>query len=94
VQDQIEKWVCGNTECARANEKDVKECESCGWVLPRAFKVWEDGVRRDSEVLMRKWGDGQDAVDKMFEVERPTGDAPGGGKWIPRSETEQKREVR
>jgi hypothetical protein len=91
VQDQIEKWICGNTECKMTNQKHVFRCEWCGWALPRAVYVGEDGVRRDGEAVMRTMGDGQDGAEKMFEVERPTGDAPGGGKWIPKVEGKKKQ---
>jgi hypothetical protein len=95
VQDQIEQWQCGNPLCERLNQKSVKRCKWCRWVLPRAIYTGDDGVRRDGEVLLRKWGgqDGTDGTDGVFEEQRPTGDAPGGGKWIPRSETEQRRDV-
>jgi hypothetical protein len=81
VEDQIEEWTCGNVECKMRNKKHSKRCAKCGWKLPVAYYIDQYGQAQDEEKVFRKLGGGEEEADS--EVKRPTGQAPGGGVWIP-----------
>ncbi|KAF1915477.1 hypothetical protein BDU57DRAFT_530451 [Ampelomyces quisqualis] len=92
--DKIEMWTCGNAECAVKNEKDAKKCASCGRDLPEGvFETVLDTRDRKKRVLevpeglaLRDMADGRLALKQHIadQEDRPVGDAPGGGKWIPK----------
>jgi hypothetical protein len=81
VEDHIEEWTCGNINCKMSNKKHSKKCEECRWKLPVAYYIDQYGQAQDEEKAFRQLAGGEDGADS--DVERPTGQAPGGGVWIP-----------